>query len=92
MNGAMTNSSPINKNIYRVYENQSGGDRIYSLPVTPAVLAGDVAKRIPGIARAVRFVDMEPQLLSFGDKQFLRSGFYADSGFFSDVGLYLSER
>jgi putative ABC transport system permease protein len=70
------------KNIYRVFENQSGGDRIYSLPVTPAVLAGAVTKEIPGIARAVRFVDMEPQSLGVGDKKFLNSGLYADSGFF----------
>ena len=69
-------------NIYRVYENQSGGDRIYSLPVTPSVLANTVSVRIPGIVRAVRFVDMDPQVLSGGDRQFLRSGFYADSAFF----------
>jgi putative ABC transport system permease protein len=69
-------------NIYRVYENQSGGDRIYSLPVTPSVLATHVMGRIPGIVRAVRFVDMDPQVLSGGDRQFLRSGLYADSDFF----------
>ncbi len=70
------------RNIYRVYENQAGGDRIYSLPVTPSVLAPHVAGRVPGIVRAVRFVDMEPQVLISGDRQFKRSGFYADSGFF----------
>jgi putative ABC transport system permease protein len=70
------------RNIYRVYENQSAGDRVYSLPVTPAVLAANVAGRIPGIVRAIRFVDLDPQLLSAGDRQFLRSGYYADNGFF----------
>jgi putative ABC transport system permease protein len=70
------------KNIYKVYENQDGGDRVYSLAVTPAVLAGNITKRIPGITRAVRFVDMEPQLLGCDGKQFLRSGLYADSQFF----------
>ena len=70
-------------NIYRVYENQRGGDAIYSLPVTPAVLAGTVVQEIPGVVRAVRFVDMEPRLLSHGDHRFLRSGLYADSSFFA---------
>jgi putative ABC transport system permease protein len=70
------------KNIYRVYENQSGGNTIYSLPVTPAVLAGAAQREIPGIRRAVRFLDMEPQLLSYGESHFLKSGYYADSPFF----------
>jgi putative ABC transport system permease protein len=50
--------------------------------VTPAVLAGAVTKGIPGIVRAVRFVDMEPQSLGAGKKKFKNSGLYVDSGFF----------
>lgn len=71
------------RNIYMVYENQSGSDRIYSLAVSPATLAPAARQEIPGVVRAIRLGGPSTQLLSFGDKRLKQSGMYADSAFFS---------
>ena len=71
------------ENIYIVYSNQSGGDKILSFPVSPVPLAATAQTEIPGVEQAVRVSDPRDQLLSYSDRQFKKSGIYADSAFFA---------
>jgi putative ABC transport system permease protein len=70
------------QNIYVVYSNQSGGNKIFSFAVSPAPLATAAQSEIPGVTAAVRVTDAQDQLLAYRDQLLKKPGMYADSSFF----------
>jgi len=70
------------KNIYVVYSNQTGNNRIFSFPVSPAPMAAAAQTEIPGVTSAVRVTDPQDQLLTRGDQLLKKPGMYAEGTFF----------
>lgn len=69
--------------IFRIVSTLDLGDgEIVTWTITPGPLADAVADQVPEVELAVRTMDVGPQLLQFGDKNFLERGYYADSTFF----------
>jgi len=70
------------ENIYVVYSNQSGGGKIFSFPVSPALMAATAQTEVPGVTAAVRVTDAQDQLLAYNERLLKKAGMYADSTFF----------
>jgi ABC-type antimicrobial peptide transport system permease subunit len=70
------------ENIYVVYSNQSGGDKIFSFPVSSAPMAAAAQAEVPGVTAAVRVTDAQDQLLAYNERLLKKPGMYADSAFF----------
>lgn len=70
--------------LYRVMENQTLNDEIFTINVTPGPLAAAIKSEIPGIKNATRMTGGVAQaLFTLGDKAIYEKGNHVDSSFFS---------